>query len=82
MLLESSESAVIRAGHTRAAQIAQFLSGRTLRRDVLKKCYSKLRKDYETMRFKRGAYALNIVSGCYLKWRAFSKKEKSLRLRL
>ena len=41
-----------------------------------------LKDDYETMRFRRGAYALNIVTGCFYRWRKHSKKESSLRKRL
>lgn len=34
------------------------------------------------MRFRRGAYALNIVTGCFYRWRTHSKKQNSLRKRL
>ena len=66
----------------RASQIAQYLGTRTVRLSILSKVFKVLKDDYETMRFRRGAYALNIVTGCFYRWRTHSKKQNSLRKRL
>lgn len=53
-----------------------------MRLSMLGRVFKVLRSDYETMRFKRGNYALNIVTGCFFRWKQYSKKEGSLRKRL
>lgn len=82
LLSEACPSATIRPGLTRAAQIAHYLGAKTVRISILSKVFKVLKEDYEAMRFKRGAYALNIVTGCFYRWRKHAKREHSLRLRL